>query len=51
MREYWAVGPMAGHTTVSWFDGENTAPRSYAFDVPVPVGSWEGCTIAVGDLL
>ncbi len=51
VREYWVVDPMVGRTTVYWFDGENTAPRSYGFDEPVPVGIWDGCSVTVGELV
>lgn len=51
VREYWVADPMAAHATVYWFDGENTVPRTYAFDEPVPVGIWEGCSITMGKLL
>lgn len=51
VREYWVVDPMAGRTTVYWFDGENIAPRSHAFDKPVPAGIWDGCSVTVGELV
>ena len=51
VREYWVVDPMAGRTTAYWFEGENIAPRSHAFDEPVPAGIRDGCSVTVGELV
>ena len=42
VREYWIVDPELGRTTVYRYEGAPLAPVVYPFDVPVPVGIFEG---------